>query len=678
ALARAIAGEARSEVEVPPLVPVSRATPLPLSFAQQRLWFLHRWEPESPVYNMPAALHLPGRIDRAALAAALGEVARRQESLRTRFIAIEGELGEPVQWVDPPAPVPVPEIDLAGLPAARRLEEARRLARAEALHPFDLARGPLLRTALVRLGEAEQLLLLTMHHVISDGWSLRVLARELSALYDAGLERRPSPLPELAVQYGDYAVWQRGWLRGEVLEAELAYWRARLAGAPPVLDLPLDRPRPAVTSWRGASRALALSPALLPLLQALARRQGVTLFMAVLAACQALLARISNTEDVSVGSPVAGRGQLRTEGLIGFFVNTLVLRTDLSGAPTFAELLARVRETSLDAYAHQDLPFEKLVEELHPQRDLSHAPLYQVSFVLDSDPPPALRLGDVEATLWPLETEIEKFDLSLTLGVGAEGLSGAIGFRSDLFDGTTIERLAGSFVRLLAGAVAAPPLFLQQRLPELPLLSEEERQQLLRIGDGEGESYPREAALYDLFAEQAALSPDAVALASPGTVLTYGELARQATRWARRLRALGVGPEVRVALCLDRSPAQVVATLAVVAAGGAYVPLDPAYPRERLAFLLRSSAAPVLVTEERWLPMLSEMLSELPDRKVAVLCLDGPSAETAGEEEGREAPLPAVAATGLAYVMYTSGSTGEPKGVAVTHRGVVRLVRGTG
>ncbi|PYQ63666.1 MAG: non-ribosomal peptide synthetase, partial [Acidobacteria bacterium] len=291
---------------------------------------------------------------------------------------------------------------------------------------------------------AEQLLLLTMHHVISDGWSLRVLARELSALYDAGLERRPSPLPELEIQYGDYAVWQRGWLRGEVLEAELAHWRARLAGAPPVLDLPLDRPRPARLSSRGASRALALPPALLPLLQALARRQGVTLFMAVLAAFQALLARISNTDDVSVGSPVAGRGQLRTEGLIGFFVNTLVLRTDLSGAPTFAELLARVRETSLAAYAHQDLPFEKLVEELHPQRDLGLAPLYQVSFVLDSDPLPALRLGDVEATLWPLETEIEKFDLSLTLGVGAEGLSGAIGFRSDLFDGTTIERLAGS------------------------------------------------------------------------------------------------------------------------------------------------------------------------------------------------------------------------------------------
>src|SRR6185369_7918682 len=307
----------------PPLVPMSRATPLPLSFAQQRLWFLHQLEPASPVYNIPAALHLPGRVDRAVLAAALGKVARRHESLRTRCIAVDRELGEPVQVVDPPAPVPVPEIDLAGLPAARRSEETHRLAREEALRPFDLARGPLLRTALVRLGEAEQLLLLTLHHVISDGWSLRVLARELSALYEAGLERRPSPLPELAIQYGDYAVWQRSWLRGEVLESELAYWRERLAGAPPILDLPLDRPRPAALSPRGGSRPVTVPPAVLGAVQALARRRGATLFMTVLAAFQALLARVGGAEDVSVGTPVAGRGQMRAEGLIGVFVNLL-------------------------------------------------------------------------------------------------------------------------------------------------------------------------------------------------------------------------------------------------------------------------------------------------------------------------------------------------------------------
>ena len=492
----------------------------------------------------------------------------------------------------------------------------------------------MLRTALVRLGEAEQLLLLTMHHVISDGWSLRVLARELSALYDAGLERRPSPLPELAIQYGDYAVWQRGWLRGEVLEAELAHWRARLAGAPPVLDLPLDRPRPAVMSSRGASRALALPPALLPSLQALARRQGVTLFMAVLAAFQALLARISNTDDVSVGSPVAGRGQLRTEGLIGFFVNTLVLRTDLSGAPggpSFAELLARVRETSLAAYAHQDLPFEKLVEELHPQRDLSYAPL--VPGLVRPRQRSAPRVAAGRRRGGPLAPGDGDREVRPEPHLGSRcGRS----LRSDRLPLRPVrrgdDRAPG---RVISRACWPVPWRRRSFSACRSCRCSRRRSGSSSCGSetGKGESYPREATLHDLFAEQAALSPDAVALVSAGTALTYGELARQATRWARRLRALGVGPEVRVALCLDRSPARVVATLAVLAAGGAYVPLDPAYPRERLAFLLRSSAAPVLVTEERWLPMLSELLRSCRT-KAAVLCLDGTAAAAGGEREG--------------------------------------------
>ncbi|MFL6197989.1 MAG: amino acid adenylation domain-containing protein, partial [Thermoanaerobaculia bacterium] len=646
ALARLIEGTDRSAA--PPLVPVPRDLPLPLSFAQQRLWFLHQMEPESAVYNMPAAIHLRGPLDSAVLAAAIGEVVRRHESLRTRFA--DG----PVQVIDPPAPFVLAEIDLAGLAS-------------EALRPFDLSLGPLLRASLARLGGEEHLLLLNMHHIVSDGWSLRILARELGEAYEALSQGLPPELPALEVQYADYAVWQRSWLQGELLESEIAHWRERLAGAPAVLDLPLDRPRPAVMGDRGASRAVTLPPGLLAAASAMARRQGVTLFMAVLAAFQALLSRVSRSEDVSVGTPVAGRRDLRTEGLIGFFVNTLVMRTDLSGEPSFAALLSRVRAIALDAYGHQDVPFEKLVEELHPRRDLSYSPLFQVSFVLEAEPPPALCLGDVEAALWPLEAETEKFDLILTLGVDAGGLlSGTLGYRTDLFDGATIDRLAGSFTRLLAAAVEDP----RRLVSELPLLSAAEREQLLADWSGQGiahqRSYPREATIHGLFTELAELRPDAVAVVGMDESLTYGELKRQAGLWARRLRALGVGPEVRVGIFLDRSPARIVATLAVLEAGGAYVPLDPSYPQERLTYLVRDSAASMLVTEERW-------LAAVPETGAAVLCLD--------RGEPFEAPAGApeeVPASGLAYVMYTSGSTGEPKGVAVPHRAVVRLVRGTG
>ncbi len=497
ALVQAIEGETSSGV--PPLAPVPRDQPLPLSFAQQRLWFLHQLDPASTVYNVPAAVGLRGRLDHAALAAALGEVARRHEVLRTRLLAVPGGA---VQVVDPPAPVPLPAVDLAALPGAAREEEARRLTREDALRPFDLAAGPLLRAALLRLSAGEHLLLLTLHHVVSDAWSLRLLAGELGEIYGAALAGRPSPLPELPIQYGDYAVWQRRWLQGERLAAELAHWRARLADAPPVLDLPLDRPRPAQISHRGGSRALAVPPALAEALRALARGQGVTLFMALMAGFQALLARLSGTADVSLGTPVAGRGHLRTEGLIGFFVNTLVMRTDLSGEPSFATLLARAREVALAAYAHQDLPFEKLVEELQPQRALSYSPLFQVSFTLDGEPPPALRLAEVEATLRAPESATEKFDLSLALELDGEGLAGTFGYRGDLFDAASVERFAGGLVLLLAGAAADPHL----RLSELPLVSAEERRQLLAWNAGTAATRA-EATLTGLFEAQAARAP---------------------------------------------------------------------------------------------------------------------------------------------------------------------------
>ncbi|HYO12153.1 MAG TPA: amino acid adenylation domain-containing protein, partial [Thermoanaerobaculia bacterium] len=654
-LVRSIEGAARSEV--PPLVPVPRDRPLPLSFAQQRLWFLHQLEPASPAYNMSAAVHLEGRLDRAALAAALGDVVRRHETLRTRFAAPGGE---PVQVIDPPALLPVPMVDLAYLPAGCRTEEARRLVRAEALRPFDLAAGPLLRVALVRLGDSEQLLLLAMHHIVGDAWSLRVLARELAVLYSAFAEGLPSPLPELEIQYGDYTVWQRRWFQGETLEAELAHWRSRLADAPSVLDLPLDRPRSAGVSDRGASRAVALPPALLPSLQALARRQRVTLFMAVLAAFQALLSRVSNTEDVSVGTPVAGRRQIRTEGLIGFFVNTLVMRTDLSGDPSFTALLARVREVALAAYAHQDLPFDRLVEELHPRRDLSHAPLFQVSFDLDDEPPPPPRLGEVAGSLWPLELETEKFDLRLTLTVEAEVLSGALGFRTGLFDGATIERLAGHFMRLLVGAVQES----WRRLSELPLLSAEEREQILVEWNDTATAAQRAPLVHELVLAWARRRPESLAVTAPGERLAYGELAARARSLARVLGRLGVGPEVRVALCAGPTVHRVVGSLAVLLAGGVYVPLDPEAPPERLSFLVADSGAAVVLTEQA----LAGRLHECTARRLLL--------EEAGrvEEKGLFSAS-VVDPDNLAYVVYTSGSTGLPKGVAISHAGLLNLVR---
>ena len=638
----------------PPILAIRRGPgePLPLSFPQQRLWFLHRLEPASAAYNVPAAVHLQGRLDPAVLAASLRKVARRHETLRTRFLAAHGQ---PVQIVDPPAPVPVPEINLLGLPGECRAAEARRLARAEALRSFDLLRGPVWRATLVRLEDEEHLLLLTLHHIVSDGWSLRVLARELGEVYDAFAQERSPSLPVLDVQYGDYAVWQRRWLQGEVLEAELAYWRTALAEAPPVLDLPLDRPRTAAAGEAGASRAVALPPGLLPDLRELARRQGVTLFMAVLAAFQALLSRVGGSEDVSVGTPVAGRGQMRTEGLIGFFVNTLVMRTDLSGEPSFTRLLARAREVALAAYAHQDLPFDKLVEELQPRRDLGASPLFQVAFALDSEPPLTLRLGGVAASLWPLEAGAEKFDLSLTLDVEAETLRGAFSFRTALFDGATVERLAGHFARLLAAAVADPG----RPLPELPLLADGERQQLL-IEWNDSRHELAEAALHELVARQAARHPGRPAVVCGTEVLTYADFMERAHRLAYVLRAR-IGPEEPVALSFDRTPGVLVAILGVLEGGGAYMPLDRSHPRERLAALWENAGRPLVLTERRLVP-------ELP-AAAEVLCLD----ELAETGPAPFLPHP-VGPAGLAYVLHTSGSTGQPKAVGCTHRGVLNLL----
>ncbi len=630
--------------------------PSPVSHAQERLWFLDRLEPGSAAYNIPAAVRWHGRLRVPVLLAALGEIVRRHESLRTTFTASES--GEAMQVVAPASPPALPLIDLTALATEPRTAESGRLAGVEARAPFDLERGPLLRARLLRLQqgeeETEHVLLATLHHIVSDGWSQGLLIGELAALYGAFAAGRSSSLPELTLQYPDFAAWQRDWLRGEVLEAQLAYWRRQLAGAPALLELPTDRPRPALQGSGGGSVALDLPAGLEEAVAALSRREGASPFMVLLAAFQALLGRVSGQEDVPVGTPVAGRTRVETEPLIGLFMNTLVLRTDLSGDPGFRELVGRVRETALEAFAHQDVPFEKLVEELRPQRNLAHSPLFQVMLILQNAPTGVVPLGDLSLSRLPVESGTAKLDLTLALAEG-QGLRAQLEYRTDLFDCTTALRLLGHFEVLLRAAVADPG----QRLSDLPLLTAPERQQLVEWNDTRV-GYPEaEACLHRLIEAQVERSPDAVAVAFAGERLTYGELDRRANHLAWRLCELGVEPEVPVGIYLDRSLALPVALLAVWKAGGAYVPLDPAYPRERLAYMLEDSGAPVVLTEPG-------LLSTMPESAARAVCLE------AGERAG--GPAVPTHPESLAYVLYTSGSTGRPKGVQIPHGALINFL----
>ncbi|MEA2693948.1 MAG: hypothetical protein QOJ16_3335, partial [Acidobacteriota bacterium] len=646
------------------LRPLPRAgAEAPLSFAQERLWFLDRLEPGSAAYNLPAAFRLAGRLDLAALAASLGEVARRHETLRTTFEEVSGR---PVQRIAPAmaGAMLLPLVDLARLPAAIQESERWRLGAAEAALPFDLARGPLLRAVLLRLAAEESVLLVTLHHIAADGWSAGVLAREVGALYAAFSRGLPSPLAGLPVQYADFAVWQRAWLSGEVLAGEIAHWRERLAGAPTGLDLPADRPRPAVRTARGGSLDFELPADLAAGLKTLSRRRGTTLFMTLFAGFAALLGRLTGEEDLLVGSPVANRTQGETEGLIGLFVNTLVLRGDLTGDPPFGDLLARVRAMALDAYAHQDLPFETLVAELEPTRDLARNPLFQVLFVLQNAPAADLALPGLKLTPLPATSGAAKLDLALSLAEQAGGgLAGTAEYSADLFDPGTVARLLGYLRTLLAGAAAEPGL----RLADLPLLDPAELDQILRGWNRTAVDRPEGLLLHELFEAQAARTPRATALLWGEERVTYEDLDIRASAQARRLSALGVGPEVRVGLLASRSPALVAGALAVWKAGGAYVPLDPEYPRERLAAILADAAAPVLLAERRFAGLLAGSAARL-----VALDEEGEPEGGGAVEPREEAPAPERARR-LAYVIYTSGSTGRPKGVAIEHRSAVEL-----
>ncbi len=637
-----------------PLARISRAEPPPLSFAQQRLWFLHRLDPGSAVYNLPVAFRLAGPLDADALERGLDEVFRRHEALRTTFA--EGPDGEPRQAVAPFHPAGLPRIDLAALPPTEARAAAERLAAAEARRPFDLVHGPVARALLLRLGEEEHHLLFFCHHVAFDGWSVVVLQRELGALYGAFAAGRPSPLPELAFQYADFAVWQRRWLTDEVVAAQLAYWRERLAGAPAFLELPADRSRPPVQSFRGATRALPFPPGVAEGLRGLARSTGSTLFMTSLAAFSALLGRFTGQTDLVVGSPVAGRTEAGIEGLLGFFVNALALRADLAGDPSFRALLGRVRESALAAYAHQDLPFERLVEELQPERDQSRGPLFQVVLALDPTRGGELVPG-LSCELLRVDTATAKYDLTLFLQEEEGGLAAVLEHATDLFDATTVSRFGGAFFRLLSGLLEAGP---EARVSELPLLGAAERWQLLGEWHQPRWWAPEPVCLHELVAAQIARTPEAVALVYGRERITYRELGSRAGRLARRLAALGVGPEVRVGVHLSRTPALIEALLGILEAGGAYVPLDPNYPAERLGFMLDDASAAVIVTEKA-------LAGRAPASRARVVVIDE-------EPEGMAEPRRALPGN-LAYLIYTSGSTGRPKAVAIEHHSAVDLVR---
>ncbi|HEX8354146.1 MAG TPA: amino acid adenylation domain-containing protein, partial [Pyrinomonadaceae bacterium] len=630
--------------------------PFPLSFAQQRLWFLNVMEPNSP-YIIAANFQLTGRLDAWALEQTLNEIVRRHEALRTSFAAVEGQ---PAQVITPDVTLAMPVHDLSGLPEDERLLEVKR-HKTEVQRPFDLSRCPLVRASLLRLGEDEHQLLLTMHHIISDGWSIGVMITEMAALYEAYAAGRAASLPPLAIQYRDFAVWQREWLGGGQLEQQLAYWREALGGAPPALVMPTDRPRPPVQSYRGAMIEREIGPELTRGLKELGRGQGVTLYMTLLAAFKTLLYRYTGQEDVVVGTPIANRNRVEVENLIGFFVNTLVLRTRLAPDLTFAQLLGRVREVALGAFAHQDVPFEKLVEELQPERDTSRTPLFQVMFSLQNAPLPSRQLGDVLMRLTDDETKTAQFDLTIDLMERDDAIVCSLEFNTDLFDRETAERMLGHYLRLLEEVAADP----HRPLAVLPLLTEREREQLLVTWNDTARDYPRDRCVHELFEEQAERRAGHVAVALGGEQVTYSDLNRRANRLAHYLRRAGVMPEARVGLLLERSAGMAVALLGVLKAGGAYVAFDPLYPPERLRQMMEDAGVTTLVSTRR-------LAEGLPGHSARVVLLDEEWPRVAAESE--ENPPPVNAPENLAYLVYTSGTTGRPKGILIQHRSLVNAI----
>ena len=642
------------EQPAPPILPVPHFKGAPLSFAQQRLWFLDQLEDGNVAYNVPSAIRLKGKLDLDTLEAALNDVVARHESLRTIFGQDENG---PVQIIAPELTLALLRVDMSGIQAGKIAAELTHLAR----EPFDLAHGPLLRLHALRIAADEHIVALVIHHIIADAWSLNILFGELMSCYDARQRGEAANLPALPVQFADFAIWQRNWLTGTELERQLEFWKTILVGAPAAITLPTDRPHPPAQSYNGAIISRTLGAELGTRLEALARQHHATLFMTLLAAFDVLLARYSGEDDIVVGTPIAGRNRSETEGLIGFFLNTLCLRADLSENPSFSDLLQQVSRNTLNAYAHQDLPFESLVEALKPPRDTSRTPLFQVLFTLQNSPATAKKFDDLQLEGVQLNQNTAKFELSLGVQETPDGLLAGFEYNTDLFDRDTIEVMFDHFERILTGIVANPGCAVR----DLPMLAADEEQALLSDRNATAQSYPREQTLHELFATQVRERPDAEAVVCAGQSLSYAELNRQVHKLARCLRELGAGPDTPVALCTERSLDMVTGVLGILKAGAAYVPLDPAYPAERIAYMLEDSSAPILVTQ-------AALLAEMPTDGIATVCIDQLPDNAAAA--GDDLPDNGVDGSALAYIIYTSGSTGKPKGVQLEHKSVINFL----
>jgi len=628
----------------------------PLSFGQQRLWFVQGLSPESYMFNIPHALRLHGKLDAGALEEALNEIVRRHEILRTTFVVRDAQ---PMQVIAPPFRVNLPVQNLTGLGPEKREAEARRLADREARRIYDLEQGPMFRVRLLQLTDDEFVLVVCMHHIICDGWSLGVFYRELETLYRAFLTGQKSPLIDLPLQYVDFAIWQRETLGDDVLQKQIDYWREQLSQSLAPLELPADHPRPALQTFVGSTQTRLLPKSITSSLEDLSRAAGTTMFMTLAAAFQTQLHLYTGRRDIVIGTATAGRNRVELEGLIGFFTNTLVLRTDFSGNPSFREMLGRVRETALGAYAHQDVPFEKLVEEIEPKHDLSYSPLFQVGFLYEEAQSQPFVLSGVRASHFDIESASAKWDLSLALIENRQGLLAQMEYNTDLFEFATIQRMLGHLEHLLETIVAHP----DRKLSELCLLTESEWRQLVVDYNATRKEFPNHLCFHNLFELQVERTPDALALVCGAEELSYSQLNAAANQLAHRLIEAGIGPEKRVALCLERSPQMVIALLAVNKAGGAYLPLNEHWPPNRLQFILEDGNVSAVLTQQQFRDLLPG------ETQFPIWCIDTDWPTISGYSS--ENPPPRAEPENLIYIYYTSGSTGIPKGVAMSHRSLV-------